>query len=56
MLLCFVIFAKVYCHRSTTATANELHSDTKHIGNANYQHETAKVRKVETIEKGLNGA
>lgn len=50
VLLCFVIFAKLYCYRSTTTTtANSLHNgDTKHIGNINYKHDTAKVRRMET--------
>jgi hypothetical protein len=40
-----VIFAKVYCYRSTTTTsANSLNScDAKHIGNINYKHDAAKV-------------
>lgn len=44
LLLCFVIFVKVYCYRSTASTAGELNGDTKHIGNINYQHDAVKVR------------
>lgn len=45
VLLCFVIFAKVYCYRSTTtATASTLHScDKKHMGNINLKHDATKV-------------
>lgn len=45
VLLCFVIFAKVYCYRSTTTIANDLHSDSKHLSNINYKHDAAKVSK-----------
>jgi hypothetical protein len=45
VLLCSVIFAKLYCYRSTTTTTtNSLHNgDTKHIGSINYKHDAAKV-------------
>jgi hypothetical protein len=42
VLLCFVIFAKLYCYRSTTVS-NDLHSDAKLSSNINYKHDTAKV-------------
>lgn len=48
VLLCFVIFVKVYCYRSTAANANDLHNDRKHMNNVNYK-DAVKVMKVFTI-------
>lgn len=42
VLLCFVIFAKLYCYRSTTVS-NDLHSDAKLTSNINYKPDAAKV-------------
>lgn len=36
LLLCFAIFAKVYCFRSSSASGSNLHSDEKHANNINY--------------------
>jgi hypothetical protein len=45
VLLCSVIFAKLYCFRSTTSTnGSSLHNgDSKHIGNINYKLDATKV-------------
>ena len=55
VLLCFVIFAKLYCYRSTTTTtANSLHNgDTKHIGSINYKLDAVKVSLWKTKGKLL---
>lgn len=43
VLLCFVIFVKVYCYRSAATISSDLHNDTKHMSNINYKHDAAKV-------------
>lgn len=45
VLLCFVIFAKLYCFRSATMITNDSNSDSKHMSNINYKNDAAKVRK-----------
>lgn len=41
VVLCLVIFIKVYCNRITTPP-NDVH-DEKHMSNINYKHDALKV-------------
>lgn len=47
VLLCIVIFVKVYCNR-TSATMRDLNSDTKHMNNISYKHD-AQQKVIKTI-------
>lgn len=45
VLLCLVIFAKVYCVRATRTTS-DLNNDTKQMNNINYKPDAIKVNKL----------
>lgn len=47
VLLCIVIFAKVYCNRAS-ATMRDLNSDTKHTNNISYKHD-AQQKVIKTL-------
>lgn len=47
VLLCIVIFAKVYCNRAS-ATMRDLNNDTKHTNNISYKHD-AQQKVIKTL-------